>query len=75
MKILAVDIGGTMIKTGLLNSHGERIQLGSFPDIRQKWTRIGKTVIFDKDRYLLTQQMKNDGADSLFPELLLVRQD
>ena len=35
-------------------------------DIRQKWTRIGKTVIFDKDRYLLTQQMKNDGADSLF---------
>jgi beta-glucoside kinase len=31
MKILAVDIGGTIVKTGLLNSHGERLQLGSFP--------------------------------------------
>ena len=44
MKILAVDIGGTMIKTGLLNSHGERIQLGSFPMNKDYSTVIDRLI-------------------------------
>lgn len=35
-------------------------------DIRQKWTRLGKTVIFDKDKYILSQQMVNDRESSIF---------
>ncbi|OQO79455.1 sugar kinase [Enterococcus gallinarum] len=44
MKILAVDIGGTMIKTGVLNSHGERIQLGSFPMNKDYSTVIDRLI-------------------------------
>lgn len=35
-------------------------------DIRQKWTKLGKTVIFDKDTSVLRQQMSNDSDSSLF---------
>lgn len=35
-------------------------------DVKQKWTRLGKTVIFDKDRHLLAQQMQNDKGNCLF---------
>lgn len=35
-------------------------------DIRQKWTKLGKTVIFDKDTFVLRQQMSNDVHSALF---------
>lgn len=35
-------------------------------DIRQKWNKLGKTVIFDKDIYMVLQQMNYHAETSLF---------
>ncbi|MFT4246379.1 MAG: MurR/RpiR family transcriptional regulator [Micrococcaceae bacterium] len=35
-------------------------------DIKQKWTRLGKAVIFDKDPYTLSQQMVHDEDTKVF---------
>jgi beta-glucoside kinase len=51
MNILAVDIGGTIIKTGLLNSYGERIQLGSFPMNRDYFTVIERLISHINNEY------------------------
>lgn len=35
-------------------------------DIRQKWMKVGKIVVFDKDTYILSQQLQHDKEKNVF---------
>lgn len=59
----AVD---ALLKAKRIYVYGVGTSVLAAEDIRQKWTRMGKTVIFDKDRHMLLQQMKNDEGKCLF---------
>ena len=52
MKILAVDIGGTMIKTGVVNSHGEKNTIRKLSDEIKDYSNCDRPIdfhIFDND--------------------------